>query len=832
MAHFCKVPEGTKISVLRDTTVTTEGCIYIVMKEDNSFGTFRTLSFITKSREEACDYAHNHGGKLFWSTEENWKECNWARILRTSFMYRNFNEVGFASTIPVGGYGITPDYNVVVHCNEGFVYWDNDDKLVFDECAPNVLVAYSNTINRERTDRTLKEDNIWVTIHHGVYALVEPLGVLTGVNGEALNNSRFKTKCNIMRIPPTLSGDKLLPWAECYPFNTYNMSYRTVIGPLSFGIKNGDPYVTCDMSVANRYGVKEKISVPLTKVSMCSSMTYACGVVYSYFNFTTVVDSDGDVFDPLSERWCHVFGTSSDGSIESIAKPSPDDVGRYFINIDGKLVSRFTVLLRRNEEGKDYYTVLDGCDGKNFFDCDITCDVDFYVDGEYKRCTWDEYRCVFILYEDTVKAFCNRNNLDYEGWSNGGYVYDREIATCPSCGNKYIKLETRYSLYGVFKYVDGDLVEEALVCPHCFKRFCEFHEPITVNGKTYYRTEYEVYDNYIVPKDDLIWDDEGELYLKDNLLTWDVIGKEWEIPDGRILIDGPRGIKQLHEKFCCHVASYCYKPTPIFCKGETEDTEKFFGVELELMYGGESDRNVAKICKDIPFIYVKHDGSLDDGIELVSHPCTLTYHKNEFGWDKILERAKDLGYEAPSGSGIHVHLSRAFWTKQDKENMIAFIITFCDLHREALRAYAGRDSYEFDKWTQAYMSRSNTEEAVERMFGNYSTIKDISASLYRSYARATCHYSGVNLSNSNTVEFRFFHSSTNPVRLTSILQFVDCLSDMSLNVTKETMINFERIKEYATDKGYTELLNDPYFVDACEYDENHPVRLNLGRQKA
>lgn len=829
MAHFCKVPEGTKISSLKDTTVTTEGCIYLVMKEDNYCGVSRNLTFMSKNKEDAIEYAHDYGGKLFWSTKENWKEYNWLRVLNTNYIFRDFDKVGFASNIPVGGYGITLDYDVVVHCNEGFLYWNNDDKFVLDTCAPNVLVAYTTNLNREESDRTLKENNIWITIRHGIYALVKPIGSLTGVNARALNNSRFKAGCNIMRIPSTFENSKLLPWAECYPFDTYDMSYRSIVGPLSFEIKNDEPYVTCDMAAVNRYGIKEKISVPLTKVPMTASMTFACGVCYSYFNFSTSLDGSGDIFDPLSERWCNVFSVGHDGRMCS-SSSFPDSVNKYLINIDGKLVSRFTVLLRRDNEDRNYYTVLDGCDGKNFFSCDTTCDMEFYVDGDYKRCTWDESRSVFILYEDTVKAFCRSNNIDYDGWGNGGYVYDRELITCPTCGKKYIKLSTHDSLYSIAGYdEDGDFVRKHPICPNCFKQFRDFSQPIHIGDKTIYRTEYEVHSNYIVAKSDLIWDDEGELFLKDNLLEWDFDNNDWKIPNGRVLIPGPRGIQQLHEKYCCHVSSYSYKPVPIFCKGETEETEKFFGVELELMNGGESDHNVAKICKDLPFVYAKHDGSLDDGVELVSHPCTLAYHKNEFGWDKILERAKDLGYNTPSGSGIHIHLSKAFWRKQDKESMIAFIITFCDLHREALRIFANRDSYEFDRWTKCYMSKISTEAAVERVFGDYDTIKDISASLYRGYSRATCHYSGVNLSNSDTVEFRFFHSSTSYTRLIGILQFIDCLSDMSINVTKETMIDFERIKEYATSKGYTELLNNPCFIDACEYDKKHPVKLNLGK---
>ena len=42
-------------------------------------------------------------------------------------------------------------------------------------------------------------------------------------------------------------------------------------------------------------------------------------------------------------------------------------------------------------------------------------------------------------------------------------------------------------------------------------------------------------------------------------------------------------------------------------------------------------------------MYIKGDGSLDDGMELVSHPMSLDYHKN-YQWEEIMEKAISLGY--------------------------------------------------------------------------------------------------------------------------------------------------------------------------------------------
>ena len=89
-----------------------------------------------------------------------------------------------------------------------------------------------------------------------------------------------------------------------------------------------------------------------------------------------------------------------------------------------------------------------------------------------------------------------------------------------------------------------------------------------------------------------------------------------------------------------------------------------FGVELEIDEGGK-DWDNAKCILDIANesatnLYIKSDGSLDDGLELVTHPMTLEYHLHEMPWEKVLEEAKRLDYRSHSTNtcGLHVHISR------------------------------------------------------------------------------------------------------------------------------------------------------------------------------
>ena len=91
------------------------------------------------------------------------------------------------------------------------------------------------------------------------------------------------------------------------------------------------------------------------------------------------------------------------------------------------------------------------------------------------------------------------------------------------------------------------------------------------------------------------------------------------------------------------IMSYNYKPEPIFYGSGN----LFMGVELEIDRGGEFDENAKELLvignSPNQRIYCKHDGSLNEGFEIVSHPMTLDYHKDEMNWPQIFEKALGMG---------------------------------------------------------------------------------------------------------------------------------------------------------------------------------------------
>ena len=93
-------------------------------------------------------------------------------------------------------------------------------------------------------------------------------------------------------------------------------------------------------------------------------------------------------------------------------------------------------------------------------------------------------------------------------------------------------------------------------------------------------------------------------------------------------------------------------------------------------------------------IYIKHDGSLEDGMEIVTHPMTLGYHLAEMPWGTVVAQAVHMGYTSHKACtcGLHVHVNRdAFGeTQEEQEAVIARILFFVENHWNELLRFSRR----------------------------------------------------------------------------------------------------------------------------------------------
>ena len=217
-----------------------------------------------------------------------------------------------------------------------------------------------------------------------------------------------------------------------------------------------------------------------------------------------------------------------------------------------------------------------------------------------------------------------------------------------------------------------------------------------------------------------------------------------------------------------YIEDYCYKPEPIFYGSG----KRFFGIELEVDNGGECDGNAASVMhigngNGLEHIYCKHDGSLDEGFEIVTHPMTLDYHLNEMPWKSMLTRLKTLHYLSHQAGtcGLHIHVNRDSLgeTYDTQEETIARILYFFEKNWEELLKFSRRTNRQLEQWAARYGYKDKPKEILDhaKSGGNNG------------------RYSCVNLYNSNTIEFRIFRGTLKLNTIIATLQLVNRICDVA-----------------------------------------------------
>ena len=195
---------------------------------------------------------------------------------------------------------------------------------------------------------------------------------------------------------------------------------------------------------------------------------------------------------------------------------------------------------------------------------------------------------------------------------------------------------------------------------------------------------------------------------------------------------------------------------------------------------GEDDDNAAEVISiangnGIENLYCKHDGSLDDGFEMVTHPMTLAYHQSEMPWADILRKAVQMGYTSHQAGtcGLHVHVNRnAFGeTEARQDAVIARILFFFEKNWEELLKFSRRTQYQLDQWAARYGYKDQPKELLD-------------------HAKKSAHavrYTSINLTNKNTIEFRIFRGTLKCNTLIATLQLLDRICDVALFMSDEEL---------------------------------------------
>lgn len=319
------------------------------------------------------------------------------------------------------------------------------------------------------------------------------------------------------------------------------------------------------------------------------------------------------------------------------------------------------------------------------------------------------------------------------------YGHKRCAQQCEECTNYYLGSRWAGMRGRSQPQVEMSYIHQRIYCPPCTKQWQENNPDYTTCSEC---------SQMYCDSDDMYW---SELHQDSRCrdcynseIECDECGECFGEEDGHSC---ERNRRQYSE----YVKNHDYKPDPRFWgigryylgfELEVEDTNNNYKEGAELAFTSMNPQPNRKFRG-----YLKTDGSLDNGFEIVSHPHTLKEYQKNFPWD-MLTQLKKLRFRSwnTSTCGLHVHVSRTAFN--DDDHQIRFVKLIYDNQRQVQRI-AGRSSN--------YASFSDAGKIIPKVkFKNQSNGR----------------YAAVNVEPENTLEVRVFKGSLHIPRVLSGLEFV------------------------------------------------------------
>lgn len=233
------------------------------------------------------------------------------------------------------------------------------------------------------------------------------------------------------------------------------------------------------------------------------------------------------------------------------------------------------------------------------------------------------------------------------------------------------------------------------------------------------------------------------------------------------------------------IHNYSYKPEPkIGYKNDRESREHLtFGVELECEPrndGGNVRMDAYALSDRIDEIpggrtYCKSDGSLSNGVEIVSHPGTLAHHMYVMHWRQIQRTCEKAGFRShdAANSGLHIHVGRAQLgnTDAERDDVTRKVQVLFALYTAELTRFSRRRRSCLEQWAP-----------IDRLGVTPDDIRHVSSGAQLAswaHARVPAYrsnhndrYTAVNVTNSATVEIRIFRGTLKRDTLIAAIQLV------------------------------------------------------------
>jgi hypothetical protein len=184
--------------------------------------------------------------------------------------------------------------------------------------------------------------------------------------------------------------------------------------------------------------------------------------------------------------------------------------------------------------------------------------------------------------------------------------------------------------------------------------------------------------------------------------------------------------------------------------------------------------------------YLKHDGSLSCGYEIVTHPMSHDYYKNQASdlWDTLehLRTYYKVKSWDTSTCGLHIHVSRTGFNGGGHMHRFLNLIYS---NQDFYQRLAGREESRWATFSDIMHSEVTRDEYGNRVldeYGDYQyvTKRDIASKLK---GFNTERYSAVNTRNQETLEIRIFKGTVNTNTIKSHLDLAHASVEYTRSLT-------------------------------------------------
>jgi len=244
------------------------------------------------------------------------------------------------------------------------------------------------------------------------------------------------------------------------------------------------------------------------------------------------------------------------------------------------------------------------------------------------------------------------------------------------------------------------------------------------------------------------------------------------------------------------------------------------GFELEverITTTNSSNRQKAQLIKELRLEYgdlirsIEHDGSLSDGLEIVSQPITYTAYSRT-NWDNFFAIIKKHGYAATRNTGLHLHIDR-YVLGRDRDNnrerkqSLAKLAYLTVKEYGLFRRLSGREEWETfaDEQDSVYWARNLTsprtgfywdtskpmkDEAIrwaEESHGHYT-----SSHYWRGLPSHDYRYRILNTDNEHTIEWRIGSATLDPDAFIAWIDFLGTVTRNALRISWDNVDNLDK----------------------------------------